>query len=77
MSDRDEPWMAQALGMAEKALYITSPNPRVGCVLVSPQGQCIGQGHTQAVGQAHAEVMALNQAQQEGHDTLGATCYVT
>ena len=77
MSDRDEPWMAQALGLAEKALYITSPNPRVGCVLVSAQGQCIGQGHTQAVGQAHAEVMALKQAEQEGHDTQGATVYVT
>ena len=77
MSDRDAFWMAQALGLAEQALYITSPNPRVGCVLVSAQGQCIGQGHTQAVGLAHAEVMALQQALQAGHDTRGATAYVT
>ena len=69
--------MAQALGLAEQALYITSPNPRVGCVLVSPQGQFLGQGHTQAAGQAHAEIMALQQARELGHDTLGATAYVT
>jgi diaminohydroxyphosphoribosylaminopyrimidine deaminase/5-amino-6-(5-phosphoribosylamino)uracil reductase len=69
--------MAQALGLAEQALYITTPNPRVGCVLVSPLGDCIGQGHTQAVGLAHAEVMALNQARELGHDTRGATAYVT
>jgi diaminohydroxyphosphoribosylaminopyrimidine deaminase/5-amino-6-(5-phosphoribosylamino)uracil reductase len=77
MSDRDAFWMDQALGLAEQALYITAPNPRVGCVLVSPQGQSMGQGHTQAVGQAHAEVMALQQARQAGHDTRGATAYVT
>jgi diaminohydroxyphosphoribosylaminopyrimidine deaminase/5-amino-6-(5-phosphoribosylamino)uracil reductase len=46
-------------------------------VLVSPLGDCIGQGHTQAVGLAHAEVMALNQARELGHDTRGATAYVT
>ena len=77
MSDRDAFWMDQALSLAEQALYITSPNPRVGCVLVSAQDQCIGQGHTQAVGQAHAEVMALLQARQAGHETRGATAYVT
>ena len=77
MSDRDAIRMDQALRLAEQALYITTPNPRVGCVLVSPLGQSIGQGHTQAVGQAHAEVMALQQARQAGHDTRGATAYVT
>ena len=77
MSDRDAFWMDQAQSLAEQALYITTPNPRVGCVLVSPLGQSIGQGHTQAVGQAHAEVMALQQARQAGHDTRGATAYVT
>ncbi len=77
MSDRDAFWMDQAQSLAEQALYITTPNPRVGCVLVSSLGQSIGQGHTQAVGQAHAEVMALQQARQAGHDTRGATAYVT
>ena len=71
------PHIANALRLAESALYLTSPNPRVGCVLVNPQGQVIGQGHTQMAGGAHAEVMALRDAQAQGHSTQGATAYVT
>lgn len=73
----DAQHMRRALDLANDALYLTSPNPRVGCVLVNPQGQVIGEGHTQAAGQAHAEVMALRQAQQHGHRTEGATAYVS
>jgi diaminohydroxyphosphoribosylaminopyrimidine deaminase/5-amino-6-(5-phosphoribosylamino)uracil reductase len=69
--------MAQALALAEQALFITSPNPRVGCVITAPDGEVLGQGHTQAAGQAHAEVMALRDAQAHGHSTQGATAYVT
>jgi len=69
--------MTQALALAEQALFITSPNPRVGCVIVGAQGTVLGQGHTQAAGQAHAEVMALREAQALGHSTQGATAYVT
>jgi diaminohydroxyphosphoribosylaminopyrimidine deaminase / 5-amino-6-(5-phosphoribosylamino)uracil reductase len=72
----DTQWMQQALTLAEQALYLTSPNPRVGCVLVK-DGQRIGQGHTQAAGSAHAEVMALRDATQRGHDVRGATAFVT
>ena len=57
-------------------MHITTPNPRVGSVIVSPDGRLLGQGHTQAAGQAHAEIMALRQAQQT-HDVRGATAYVT
>jgi diaminohydroxyphosphoribosylaminopyrimidine deaminase/5-amino-6-(5-phosphoribosylamino)uracil reductase len=69
--------IASALRLAESALYITSPNPRVGCVLVNPQGLVIGQGHTQMAGGPHAEIMALRDAQAQGHSTQGATAYVT
>jgi diaminohydroxyphosphoribosylaminopyrimidine deaminase/5-amino-6-(5-phosphoribosylamino)uracil reductase len=69
--------IASALRLAELALYLTSPNPRVGCVLVNPQGQVIGQGHTQMAGGPHAEVMALQHAQVQGQSTQGATAYVT
>jgi diaminohydroxyphosphoribosylaminopyrimidine deaminase / 5-amino-6-(5-phosphoribosylamino)uracil reductase len=72
----DTHWMQQALALASQALYLTSPNPRVGCVLVK-NGEEIGQGHTQAAGSAHAEVMALQNARQRGNDTHGATAYVT
>ena len=62
--------------LAHRAIGLCSPNPRVGCVLVK-DGQVIGQGHTQSVGQAHAEVVALRDAQQREMDTVGATAYVT
>jgi diaminohydroxyphosphoribosylaminopyrimidine deaminase / 5-amino-6-(5-phosphoribosylamino)uracil reductase len=67
----------KALAQAEAALYQTAPNPAVGCVLVSPTGKIIAQGHTQAVGGAHAEVMALRDAAAKGESTVGATAYVT
>lgn len=69
--------MHKALEQAAQALFISNPNPRVGCVLVAPNGQVIGQGFTQQAGGPHAEVMALRDAAAQGHDTRGATAYVT
>jgi diaminohydroxyphosphoribosylaminopyrimidine deaminase/5-amino-6-(5-phosphoribosylamino)uracil reductase len=40
---QDTIWMAQALRLAERGLYTTSPNPRVGCVLVR-EGGVVGEG---------------------------------
>jgi diaminohydroxyphosphoribosylaminopyrimidine deaminase / 5-amino-6-(5-phosphoribosylamino)uracil reductase len=68
--------MQLALQWAEKGLFITTPNPRVGCVIVK-DGRVIGEGHTQPAGQAHAEVQALADAAQRGNDVRGATVYVT
>src|SRR5256885_9228778 len=56
------PHMHQALGLAAQALFLSSPNPRVGCVLVAPDGRVVGQGFTQQAGGPHAEVMALRDA---------------
>ncbi|HNB88895.1 MAG TPA: riboflavin biosynthesis protein RibD, partial [Plasticicumulans sp.] len=36
--------MARALALAARGLNTTSPNPRVGCVLVAPDGEVIGEG---------------------------------
>ncbi len=69
--------MTEALRLARSALFLTSPNPRVGCVLLSADGALIGQGHTQIAGGPHAEVMALRDAATRGHSTQGATAYVT
>lgn len=69
--------MRQALDLARQALFISNPNPRVGCVVVSAAGQIIGQGFTQQAGGPHAEVMALRDAAARGHSTQGATAYVT
>ncbi len=53
--------MSQALAEAQKSLYLSNPNPRVGCVIVK-DGQVIGRGHTQRVRGPHAEVQALADA---------------
>lgn len=71
------PFMQKALDLAEQALRITSPNPRVGCVIVSAQGHVVGQGHTQRAGGPHAEIVALQDAASLNHSVEGATAYVT
>ncbi|MFT0544743.1 bifunctional diaminohydroxyphosphoribosylaminopyrimidine deaminase/5-amino-6-(5-phosphoribosylamino)uracil reductase RibD [Allopusillimonas ginsengisoli] len=72
----DTRWMRQALGLAESVMYLTSPNPRVGCVIVQ-DGRVVGAGATQRAGGPHAEVMALRQASEGSADVAGSTVYVT
>ena len=72
----DQQAMQLALDWAKKGLNITMPNPRVGCVIVKNR-QIIGAGHTQPAGQAHAEIQALRDAANNGHDVRDATAYVT
>jgi len=69
--------MTRALGLAAQALFLSSPNPRVGCVIATPAGQVLGEGFTQQAGGPHAEVVALRAAQAARHDVRGATAYVT
>ena len=69
--------MQHALALAGLAIGLSDPNPRVGCVIVAGDGAVIGTGHTQASGQAHAEVMALQDARRRGASLRGATAYVT
>lgn len=73
MNAADSQWMAQALRLAELGLYTTSPNPRVGCVLVH-DGKLIAEGWHRRAGEPHAEVHALRAA---GASARGATAYVT
>jgi diaminohydroxyphosphoribosylaminopyrimidine deaminase/5-amino-6-(5-phosphoribosylamino)uracil reductase len=65
------------LALAERAIGLSDPNPRVGCVIVGADGTILGRGHTQAAGGPHAEVMALRDAQARGADVRGATVYVS
>lgn len=67
----------KALGLATQALFLSNPNPRVGCVLVSPDGLLLAEGFTQQAGGPHAEVVALRAAAAAGRDVRGATAYVT
>lgn len=66
-----------ALALAASSLYLTAPNPHVGCVIVDHLGCIVGQGHTQRAGGPHAEVMALRDAAANNRDVRGATAYVT
>ena len=70
-------FMHRALELAQRAIGLSEPNPRVGCLITAPDGRVIGQGHTRAAGGPHAEVMALRDAQERGENVRGATVYVT
>ena len=69
--------MARALALAARSLYLSSPNPHVGCVITAADGEVLGEGFTQQAGGPHAEVMALRDAQARGRDVRGATAWVT
>ena len=69
----DHSMMARALQLAERGLWTTTPNPRVGCVLVR-DGWVVGEGWHEKAGETHAEVHALRNA---GPRARGATAYVT
>ena len=70
---RDLSFMARALRVAENGLFTASPNPRVGCVLVT-NDRIIGEGWHRRAGMPHAEIEALNSCSE---DPRGATAYVT
>ena len=69
--------LQRALDLSQQALTLSNPNPRVGCVITHTDGGVLGEGFTQAAGQAHAEVMALRDAAARGHSVVGATAWVT
>lgn len=77
-SDIDQKYMAEALGLAEKGCFTSTPNPRVGCVIVAGPGSAnekvVGRGWHKRAGEAHAEILALREAGSKAH---GATVYVT
>jgi diaminohydroxyphosphoribosylaminopyrimidine deaminase / 5-amino-6-(5-phosphoribosylamino)uracil reductase len=66
--------MAQAVALGAEARGTTAPNPNVGCVIVSPQGEVVGRGATAAGGRPHAEAVALRQA---GDKAKNSIVYVT
>lgn len=80
--DRDPPldheaWMRLAIAEAELARGGTGDNPWVGCALVTTAGELIGRGHTQGPGEDHAEIVAVRQAQAQGHAIEGTIMYST
>lgn len=69
----DRGHMAAALRLAQRGIYTSHPNPRVGCLIVR-DAVVVGEGWHERTGGPHAEVMALAQA---GEQARGATAYVT
>ncbi|MEO8671494.1 MAG: bifunctional diaminohydroxyphosphoribosylaminopyrimidine deaminase/5-amino-6-(5-phosphoribosylamino)uracil reductase RibD [Tahibacter sp.] len=72
-SATDHAMMARALRLAERGLYTTAPNPRVGCI-IAQQGTIVAEAWHQRAGEPHAEALALTAA---GSAANGATAYVS
>ena len=71
MTDAD--FMRRALFHAGRSEGVTTPNPMVGAIIVSPDGVVVGQGRHPRAGEPHAEVFAIEDA---GDRARGATMYV-
>lgn len=67
-----EHYMKRALELARRGWGKTNPNPLVGAVIVK-DGEVIAEGYHEALGRAHAEVSAFNNAER---DVSGGTLYV-
>jgi diaminohydroxyphosphoribosylaminopyrimidine deaminase/5-amino-6-(5-phosphoribosylamino)uracil reductase len=72
--DFDERMMRRALELAALGVGQVSPSPLVGCVIVSPEGEIVGEGFYLYERIKHAETIALEQAGSRAH---GATAYVS
>lgn len=66
--------MRQALDLARSPDAAVGPNPRVGCVILGPDGDVIASGYHRGAGHAHAEIVALAAASDRAR---GATAVVT
>lgn len=77
-NDQDRIWMQRALELARRGIGVASPNPVVGCVILDRGGQVVGEGWHEYDLRDHAEIVALNEAQQHAGNRLkGGTAYVT
>jgi diaminohydroxyphosphoribosylaminopyrimidine deaminase/5-amino-6-(5-phosphoribosylamino)uracil reductase len=65
----DQQWMKRALHLAEKGRGRTSPNPMVGAILVK-DGKVVGEGFHAKAGEAHAEIIALQEAREEAREAI-------
>lgn len=77
LSTSDVICLEEAYEISTKAMWISQPNPRVGCVIVGADRHRIGSGYTQQSGGKHAEISAIDSARSSGCSLIGATAYVT
>jgi diaminohydroxyphosphoribosylaminopyrimidine deaminase/5-amino-6-(5-phosphoribosylamino)uracil reductase len=74
VTDAERTAMRRALALAATPGVPLGPNPRVGCVLLGPDGAEVAEGFHRGAGSAHAEIDALREA---GDAARGATAVVT
>ena len=77
LSDADRTRLNDALALAQGAIGLSDPNPRVGCVIAANNGRAMASAFTQQAGGPHAEAAALAAARDAGHDLRGATVWVS
>ena len=77
VDELDEVRLREALALAQTAIGVSEPNPRVGCIIGSSDGRILGSGATREVGGAHAEVVAMQAVRASGHRLRGTTAWVT
>lgn len=75
-TQNDKQFLLEAIKLAENGKFTCHPNPMVGCVLVK-DGVNVSSGWHQKAGEAHAEVNAIANAEQNGVSLNGATAYVS
>ncbi len=76
MSEQDEKYMQMALRQAKRGVGKVEPNPAVGCIIVKAN-QIVGKGCHRKFGEAHAEIMALEDCKTMGVTPQRARMYVT
>lgn len=77
MTDLDRDRLNAALELAQNAIGLSDPNPRVGCILGRDDGSVIATGYTHEAGGMHAEAAAIAAANASGSRLRGATAWVT
>ncbi len=77
LSESDHHRLHEALSLARRAIGLSEPNPRVGCVIAAADGRVLASGFTQQAGGPHAEAAALAAARAAGIDPRGATAWVS
>jgi diaminohydroxyphosphoribosylaminopyrimidine deaminase / 5-amino-6-(5-phosphoribosylamino)uracil reductase len=77
LAAHDRAQLQRTLELAQQAVGLSDPNPRVGCVLADASGRTVAQGHTQQAGGPHAEAAALAQARECGASLSGGTAWVS
>ena len=75
-TEDDFRWMKQAIELADRGRGYVAPNPLVGCIIVSSEGNVVGEGFHERYGQAHAEINAINSVRDKS-ELIDATMYVT